>query len=81
MKRVLLFMSLACLAMILVAACGKKEEPPQVKKPVTEEKVRKEVKEAIQTAMAYTEQQKEEYQKTINAQLDEMQKKLLELQA
>lgn len=81
MKRILRLMGFACLALTLISACGKKEEPTSAKKPVTEEKVMKEVKEAVQTALSYTEQQKEEYRKKINAQLDEMQRKMAELKA
>jgi predicted RNase H-like nuclease (RuvC/YqgF family) len=79
MRRTLSIIVAVSVAFIL--ACGKAEESPQPKKPVTEEKVMKEVKEAVRTALAYTEQQKEEYQKKINAQLDEMQKKMAALKA
>ena len=81
MKRNILFWGAVFLTLTLVFACGKKEEPAPAKKPVTEEKVKKETKEAAQAIMAYTEQKKEEYQKQINAQLDEMQKKMAELKA
>jgi hypothetical protein len=49
----------------MVLACGKKEEPPSVKKPVTGKQVQEETKEAIEALKAYTEQQKEEYPKRL----------------
>ena len=62
-----------------VLACGKKEEPPAVKKPVTEKQVAQEAKEALETLKAYGEQQKEEYQKKVNEYVAGMQKKMDDL--
>ena len=76
---VLILVALGLAAMVL--ACGKKEEPPQVKKPVTEKQVQQEAKQALDKLKAYTEQQKEAYQKQVGDQIAEMQKKLAELKA
>ncbi len=62
-----------------VLACGKKEEPPAVKKPVTAKEVQQEAKEALETLKAYGEQQKEEYQKKVSDHVADMQKKVDDL--
>ena len=66
---------------VLALACGKKEETPQAKKPVTEKQVQQETKQALEALKTYTEQQKEAYQKEIAKQLAVMQKKLQDLKA
>ncbi|MFZ2087792.1 MAG: hypothetical protein WAU47_04385 [Desulfobaccales bacterium] len=63
----------------LVLGCGKKEEPPAVKKPVTPQEVKQEAKEALDTLKAYGEQQKEEYQKKVDGHVADMQKKMDDL--
>lgn len=78
MNKLVLLVITAFLAM-LVLACGKKEEPPQVKQPVTEKQVQQQAKEALDTLKAYTEQQKEEYQKKVTDQVAEIQKKMEEM--
>jgi Tfp pilus assembly protein PilP len=80
MKKLILFVLTAFLT-LLVLACGKKEEPPQVKQPVTEKQVQQQAKEALDTLKAYTEQQKEEYQKKVTDQVAELQKKMEEMKA
>ena len=80
--RKMALLAVAFFGLALVAAsCSKKEEPTPAKKPVTEEKVVKETKEAAQAVAAYTEQKKAEYQKQISAQLEEMQKRMAEMKA
>jgi hypothetical protein len=80
MKKLVLLVLTVFLSM-LILACGKKEEPPQVKKPVTEKQVQQQAKEALGTLKAYTEQQKEEYQKKVTDQVAELQKKMEEMKA
>jgi len=80
MKKLVLLVITAFLAM-LALGCGKKEEPPQVKQPVTEKQVQQQAKEALDTLKAYTEQQKEEYQKKVTDQVAELQKKMEEMKA
>ena len=81
MNRWLLIILAALFLTATVLACGKKEEAPQVKKPVTEKQVQQETKQALETLKAYTEQQKEAYQKQVTDQITEMRKKLEELKA
>ncbi len=64
---------------VAVLACGKKEEPPQAKKPVTQKQVQQEAKQALETLKAYTEQQKESYLKQVADRMAEIQKKLGEM--
>jgi membrane-bound lytic murein transglycosylase len=78
MKRwVLIIVALFLAATAL--GCGKKEEAPQVKKPVTEKQVQQDTKQALETLKAYTEQQKEEYQKKVADQVAEIKKKVEEM--
>jgi Holliday junction resolvase RusA-like endonuclease len=76
---VLIIAALGCA--LLALACGKKEETPQAKKPVTAKQVQQETRQALETLKAYTEQQKKEYQKKVADQLAAMKKKLEELKA
>lgn len=78
MNKSALFMVTVFLA-VMALACGKKEEPPQVKQPVTEKQVQQQAKEALDTLKAYTEQQKDEYQKKVTDQVAEIQKKMEEM--
>jgi predicted nucleic acid-binding Zn-ribbon protein len=77
--RKLAMLALVIINMGFLTACAQKEEPPASKKPVTEEKVMIETKEAAEAVKAYTEQQREQYQKRITAQINEIQKKIAEL--
>jgi len=61
----------------LLFGCGGQEE----QQAVTEEDVKKETKEAVETAGAYAEAKKEEYQKKLDAQLEKYQQKIDALQA
>lgn len=63
-------MSLA-LGLLFSAGCGEKKESG-----VTGQDVKKEAREAVQTATAFTQQQKEEYQKKLEAKLKEYDQKL-----
>jgi chromosome segregation ATPase len=81
MNRWFLIILVALFLTATVLACGKKEEAPQAKKQVTEKQVQQEAKQALDTLKAYTEQQKEAYQKQVGDQVAEMQKKLEELKA
>jgi hypothetical protein len=78
MTRLILPMAAVVLT-LLALACGKKEEPPQVKEPVTAKEVQQKAKETLNTLKAFTDQRKEEYQKQITGQLAELQKKLEEM--
>ena len=62
-----LFFGLASLT-----ACGGQEEAAQTETEVTAEDVQEESTEAMETAAAYTEAQKEEYMQQINTRLEAM---------
>jgi Holliday junction resolvase RusA-like endonuclease len=79
MNRWFLILLVALFLTATVLACGKKEEAPQVKKQLTEKQVQQQTRQALDTLKAYTEQQKEAYQKKVADQVAEMQKKLQEL--
>ena len=78
MNRLVLALVTVFLA-VTVLACGKTEEPPSAKKPVTEKQVQKETGEAVESLKAYTEKLKETYQKKVTDHLADMQKKMAEL--
>ena len=82
MKRIaLLIMLTAFFSMPLLFACGDQKEAEKPKTSVTYEDVKKEAKEAMATAKSYTQQQKEEYFRKIEAKLKELDKEMQELQA
>jgi ribosomal protein L10 len=58
----------------LEGACGEKKDPG-----VTAKEVKKETQKTVETALAYTKQQKEEYQKQLGAKIKEYDRKLEEL--
>jgi flagellar motility protein MotE (MotC chaperone) len=78
MTRLILPLAAVFLAM-LALACGKKEEPPQVKQPVTAKEVQQKANEALSTIKDFTDQRKKEYQQQVAGQLAAMQKKLDEM--
>lgn len=75
-----LIMSLFVLSFFMLGllfGCGGQEE----QQAVTGEDVKKEAKEAAETAGSYAEAKKEEYQKKLNAQLEKYEQKIDALQA
>jgi len=66
-------------AFLLACGDGKETEKPEMK--VTSQDVKKEAREAMETAKAYTLQQKEEYQEQIEARLQVLDREIQELQA
>lgn len=60
----------------LLIGCSKKNEVEKSEKVVTTKEFKKETKEALETAVAFTEQKKKEYQKKIEAKLKEYDKKI-----
>jgi TolA-binding protein len=79
MKRVL-FLPTAILLLVLPTACGEKKESTGEQRATTAD-VKKEAKEAVGTAISYTQQQKEEYQKQLEAKIREYDRKLEDLKA
>jgi len=61
---------------LFLAACGNQDQAEQPESKVTAQDLKKESKEALNTAMAYTEQKKEAYQKQIEAELKAYEEKL-----
>jgi biopolymer transport protein ExbD len=82
MKKIVVFIILAAFfgsAFLLACGDGKESEKPKVE--VTSQDVKNKAKEAIETAKTYTLQQKEEYQKQMEARLQELDREIRELQA
>ncbi|MGA9236845.1 MAG: hypothetical protein WBV91_18620, partial [Desulfobacterales bacterium] len=73
MKRTAIAITLTVFFLLgFLAACGDQKEAEKSQTEVTSEDVKKEAKEAMQTAKEYTLQQKEEYQKQMEAKLQEI---------
>ena len=66
---------------LFLAACNNQDQAKQPESKVTAQDVKKESKEALNTAVAYTEQKKEAYQKEIEAELKAYDQKLDKLKA
>lgn len=66
---------------LFLAACGNQDQAKEPESKVTAQDVKKESKEALNTAVAYTEQKKEAYQKQIEAELKAYDQKLDKLKA
>ena len=79
MRKCVFFVLLACL--VVLFGCGSKDEPATAKKPGTAQKVKNETKEAAEAIKEYTLQQKEEYQKKLEAEIKEMHQKISDLEA
>ncbi len=81
MKRFGLIMMAAFL--LVSGGCGSQEEPGKGKLPQVTggEQVKQKTGAALESVKIYTLQQKEEYQKKISAELDELQKKIDELKS
>ena len=73
MKRVGTILAILCLSFIILS-CGEGKESK-----VSSGDVKKETKEAYETAAEYTKQQKEEFQREMQAKLDEYRKIIYEL--
>jgi len=76
-KLIMPFFVLSFFMLGLLFGCGGQEE----QQAVTGEDVKEEAKEAVETAGAYAEAKKEEYQKKLDAQLEKYQQKIDALQA
>lgn len=64
---------------LIVTACGKEEKPFQSNQettPMTADKVKQEGREAALAAAIYMAQEKEQYQKSVEAKLDEFSEKI-----
>jgi TolA-binding protein len=82
MKRTAVVIAMsAFFVLAFLLACGDQEEAEKPKAEVTSEDVKKETREAMETAQAYTQQQKEEYLQRMNAKLEEVNQEIQELTA
>ena len=77
MKKITLPILLAVL--LFSAACSNQNQSVQEKTDTSAEDVRREAKEALETAAAYTQEQKQKYRDKIQTQLDEFDNQLDEL--
>jgi DNA repair exonuclease SbcCD ATPase subunit len=74
-------MLLLCMTTALLTACGDENKPATSKPAVSSEDVKKEVRDASETTMAYFEARKKAYQEQVAARLEDYDKKLDELKA
>ena len=81
MKRTVLLSLLAVLfSSAFLFACGEQKEAEKSEIEVTSKDVKKETKEAIETAKTYTQQQKREYLQQIEAKMDDLDREIQKLQ-
>lgn len=66
---------------LFLPGCGGQGEAPEKTTAVTDEDVKKETTEALQTTQTFLAQQKEEYEKQMGAKLDEFEGRIEDLRA
>ncbi len=76
-----LVVSASVLSTLLLVACGEREEPTKVEKAPSAKEVKEGAKEAVEEIAAHVQKQREEYERRIEAELEEYGKKLAELQS
>jgi DNA repair exonuclease SbcCD ATPase subunit len=76
MRQVALAVSVFLLSALLLIGCGEREEKSRSGASVEAGDVKTEMREAAEAAAAYTQQQKEKYQKRIQEMLDDYDQKL-----
>jgi TolA-binding protein len=82
MNRPILRIVLASLfTLSLLFACSDQKEPAKSETKVTSREVKQEAKEAVETAKAYTYQQKDEYLSLMKAKMEDLDRQIQELQA
>ena len=82
MRRIVLLIILtAFFGLAFLVACGDQKEAKKSETKVTSVDVKKEAKEAIETAKTYAQQQKEEYLQQIKAKMKEYDREMQELLA
>jgi chromosome segregation ATPase len=80
-RTTLLIMLTAFFGLAFLVACGDQKEAEKSKTEVTSADVKKEAKEAMETAKTYAQQQKEEYLQQIEAKMKEYDREMQELLA
>jgi len=68
-------------SILTLVGCGEGKEQAQSQENVTAENVKEDAAETMETAQAYTQQQKEEYQRELDEQLNALDQKLDKLEA
>lgn len=68
-------------ALVFSAGCSNQNQSVQERTDTSAEDVRREAKEALETAAVYTQEQQQKYQEEIRTQLDEFDNRLEELKA
>jgi len=82
MRSIVLALTLtAFFGVVFLSACDSQEEAKQSESEVTSADVKKEAEEALQTAKAFTQQQKDEYMQQMQARIDKIEKEIQEVQA
>ena len=81
MKRIALAIGLGAILILPLGLSSSMAQEPKKADKVTTEDIEKEVKETAKTSAAYTQQQREEYQKKIDAKLNEYGQELKEWKA
>ena len=77
MKQIASVLTIA-VSLFMLASCSREQTP---KTQVTPEDVKRDTQKAVQTTEAYAQQQKEEYQKKAEAELNELDRRIDELKA
>lgn len=67
--------------LVLLSACSDQKEPAKSEAKVTSQEVKQEAKEAVETAKAYTYQQKDDYLNLMKAKMEDLDRQIQELQA
>lgn len=73
--------ALALVCLVALAACGDRDTSTQETKQVSAADVQRQTEEAVETAKAYAAQQKEAFQKRIEARIDSLDAKIDDLRA
>jgi uncharacterized lipoprotein NlpE involved in copper resistance len=68
------------LSILMLVGCGEKQDASQSQKDVTAEDVKEEAVQAMEKVQAYTQQEKEEYQRELDEELIAMDQKIGELE-
>lgn len=79
-RKIMLMLLISFFSLALLFACGDQNMSEKQETDVTYKDVKKETKEAMDTAKDYTQKKKEEYLQQMNARLEEFDKEIQELQ-
>jgi TolA-binding protein len=74
-------LAMAVLALVLLIACGDRQETKSPAPQVSGSDVKEEAQEAVETAGAFTQQKMDEYLQALDTQMNEWQQQIADLQA